>query len=54
MSSILAISAVAAEEAPTVTPRYVNIMYFNASINVNSSGKVSSYAYSLHVLTTVY
>ena len=45
MSSILTISAVAAEEAPTVTPRYVNIMYFNASINVNSSGKASCYSF---------
>ena len=45
MTSLLVMPASAAEETPTVTPRYVNIMYFNASCGVNSSGKASCYSF---------
>ena len=45
MTSILVIPASAVDETSTVTPRYVNIMGFNASINVNSSGKASCYSF---------
>lgn len=45
MASILVMPASAAEETPTVTPRYVNIMGFNASISVNSSGKAACYSF---------
>lgn len=45
MTSMLVMPAAAAEETPTVTPRYVNIMYFNASCGINSSGKASCYSF---------
>lgn len=32
-------------EATTVTPRYVNISLFTASIGINSSGKASCYSF---------
>jgi len=45
MTSILVMPASAAEESPTVTPRYVNILVFTASCGVNSSGKASCYSF---------
>lgn len=49
LASVLVIPANAVEasteESQTVTPRYVNIMYFIASIDVNSSGKASCYSF---------
>ena len=45
MTSSLIMPAAAAEEAPTISPRYVNIMAFSASIGVNSSGKASCYSF---------
>lgn len=45
MTSMLVIPASAAEETPTVSPRYVNILAFTASISVNSSGKASCYSF---------
>lgn len=49
LASVLVMPASAAD-APTaataaVTPRYVNIMGFNASIGINSSGKASCYSF---------
>lgn len=44
LTSLLAIPATAAE-TPTVSPRYVNIALFAASINVNDSGKASCHSY---------
>lgn len=44
MTSMLVVPASAADEAPTVTPRYVNISVFTASVGVNSSGKASCYS----------
>ena len=47
LSSVLVLPAgAAAGEAPTaVTPRYVNIMAFAASIDINSSGKATCYSF---------
>ena len=45
MTSSLIMPAAAAEEASTISPRYVNIMAFSASIGVNSSGKASCYSF---------
>jgi len=46
LTSMLAIPVAAVtEDSTTVTPRYVNIAVFYASVGVNSSGKASSYAY---------
>lgn len=45
MTSLFVMPASAADESPTVTPRYVNILAFTASINVNSSGKASCYGF---------
>lgn len=49
LTSVLALPASAAEvpvaEATAVTPRYVNIALFTASVGVNSSGKASCYSF---------
>lgn len=49
LTSVLAIPANATdiplEQAATIMPRYVNIIGITASINVNSSGKASCYAF---------
>lgn len=45
MASMLVMPASAAEETPTVSPRYVNILAFTASIDVSSSGKASCYSF---------
>ena len=45
ITSMLAMPVSAADEAPTVTPRYVNISIFTASVGVNSSGKASCYSF---------
>lgn len=49
LASVLVMPASAADipaaETVTVTPRYVNIMGFAASIGINSSGKASCYSY---------
>lgn len=45
LASSLTVPAAATEEVPTVSPRYVNIMAFSASIGVNSSGKASCYSF---------
>lgn len=44
MTSMLVMPASATDEAPTVTPRYVNISVFTASVGVNGSGKASCYS----------
>ena len=44
MTSMLVMPATATDEPPTVTPRYVNISVFMASVGVNSSGKASCYS----------
>jgi len=45
ITSMLVMPASATDEAPTVTPRYVNISIFTASVEVNSSGKASCYSF---------
>ena len=49
LASVLVLPAGAAEavaeETPTVSPRYVNIIGITASIGVNSSGKASCYSF---------
>ena len=49
MTSLLVLPANATEtpsnENTTISPRYVNIALFTASINVNSSGKASCYSF---------
>lgn len=45
MTSLLSMPATAAEDTPSISPRYVNIMAFAASIDVNSSGKASCHSF---------
>lgn len=44
-TSTLVMPVSAAEETPTVSPRYVNIIGITASIDVSSSGKASCYSF---------
>ena len=45
MTSLLALPAAAAEDVPVISPRYVNISVFSASVGVNSNGKASCQAF---------